>query len=323
MLRSCCLLHDVIWRVWEALLLSQSLVVFCPCVSLLSKVMTAFASLIHPLVPTHDFRPHLTIYDQDLRAIEASLEKKLPGALLAGTNDPFIAEKLGGFVDILLIPALQSDERVVLRSVIEPFPGVSGLKKLLSDLEKKQKDPFSIFLQHGESRYEPFVDNWTEDIEKLILQHRSSQTKTIYTKNAFLHNHIATITCNFLSPFRVCIQQFKQEALKSLPRILSLPLPSRSLSHCEGAAGRNGRLARGGYDVSPPAVAQVSVSRRRSGRSDVPVRAFRAGGANGESAARGGEPRAGGSGGCVENYAGKGAADAIAAQGRAGKEDDL
>ena len=87
MLRSCCLLHDVLWRVWEALLLSQSLVVFCPCVSLLSKVMTALASLIHPLVPTHDFRPYLTIYDQDLRAIEASLEKKLPGALLAGTND--------------------------------------------------------------------------------------------------------------------------------------------------------------------------------------------------------------------------------------------
>ena len=290
MLRSCCLLHDVIWRVWEALLLSQSLVVFCPCVSLLSKVMTAFASLIHPLVPTHDFRPYLTIYDQDLRAIEASFEKKLPGALLAGTNDPFIAEKLGGFVDILLIPALQSDERVVLGSVIEPFPGISGLKKLLSDLEKKQKDPYSIFLQHGESRYEPFVDNWTEDIEKLILQHRSSQTKTktIFTKNAFLHNHISTITSNFLSPFRFCIHQFKQEALKLLPRRSSPLLSHRPLSDREGAARRHGRLACGGRDLPPSAVAEVSLSRWRSRRSDVPVRPVRACRTNGESAARGG-----------------------------------
>ena len=315
MLRSCCLLHDVLWRVWEALLLSQSLVVFCPCVSLLSKVMTALASLIHPLVPTHDFRPYLTIYDQDLRAIEASLEKKLPGALLAGTNDPFIAEKLGGFVDILLIPAPQSDERSVLRNIIEPLPGVSGLKKLMSDLEKKQKDPLCVFLQHGESRYEPFVENWTEDIEKLILQHRSSQTKTIFTKNAFLHNHIGTITSNFLSPFHVCIHQFKQEALKSLPRTSFPPsLSLRSLSYSEGAARGNGRLARGGRDVSPSRMAQISVSRRRGGRSDVPVRTVRLCGTDGEPAARGSGSRAGGGGGCVADHAGKRAIDAIAAE---------
>lgn len=181
--------------------------------------MTAFASLIHPLLPTHDFRPYLTVYDEDFKAIETSLQREKQGGLLAGTNDPFIVETLGKMCDILLIPDIPGNDRAWMNGAIEAFNGMNGVRKLLAEIEMKQTDPRCVYIQHDEARFEPFIENWTRDIEKLILHHRSLSRETLFTKNAFLHSHLATITNNFLAPFRLCIQQFKQEAVKSPPRL--------------------------------------------------------------------------------------------------------
>lgn len=103
---SCTPLHAVLARVWCALMLSQSLVVFCSDAHLLSDVMLSLRSLVAPLQPLHDFRPFFTVYDRDYAAIAAAAAAHtLPTPLLAGTNDPFVAETLGVAMDVLVVPA--------------------------------------------------------------------------------------------------------------------------------------------------------------------------------------------------------------------------
>ena len=103
---SCTPLHAVLARVWCALMLSQSLVVFCSDAHLLSDVMLSLRSLVAPLQPLHDFRPFFTVYDRDYAAIAAAAAAHtLPTPLLAGTNDPFVAETLGAAMDVLVVPA--------------------------------------------------------------------------------------------------------------------------------------------------------------------------------------------------------------------------
>lgn len=105
-------------RVWCALMLSQPLVVFCPDPCLLSDVMVSLQSLIAPLQPLHDFRPFFTIYDIDYAAIAAAAsDHALATPLLAGTNDPFVVETLGGVMDVLVVPAACADSASTVHSV--------------------------------------------------------------------------------------------------------------------------------------------------------------------------------------------------------------
>lgn len=127
---SCTPLHAVLARVWCALMLSQSLVVFCSDAHLLSDVMLSLRSLVAPLQPLHDFRPFFTVYDRDYAAIAAAAATHtLPTPLLAGTNDPFVAETLGAAMDVLVVPAEPMEPTAPAESA-EP---ISPTKQSLAD----------------------------------------------------------------------------------------------------------------------------------------------------------------------------------------------
>lgn len=185
---SCTPLHAVLARVWCALMLSQSLVVFCPDAHLLSDVMISLQSLVAPLQPLHDFRPFFTVYDSDYAAIAAAAAAHtLPTPLLAGTNDPFVAETLGAVMDVLIVPAepttptepIEPMEPTTLADhtnsafttpadstaggVVE-FTSVGALKRLVGGVAG------CWYVEQEPLKPEAFLERFTADVEAILFR---------------------------------------------------------------------------------------------------------------------------------------------------------
>ena len=145
-------------------MLSQSLLVFCSDSHLLSDIMVSLQALITPLTPLHDFRPYFTVYDNDYSVISSAImNRTLPSPLLAGTNDPFIAETLGAMIDVVVIPSLSTQ-------CVQPIPGLvelanSGtLKRLIATPENT-----SYFVEHESLKPEGFIEHFTTDIDAILF----------------------------------------------------------------------------------------------------------------------------------------------------------
>ncbi|KAK8831411.1 hypothetical protein WA577_000499, partial [Blastocystis sp. JDR] len=234
---SCTPLHAVLARVWCALMLSQSLVVFCSDAHLLSDVMLSLRSLVAPLQPLHDFRPFFTVYDRDYAAIAAAAAAHtLPTPLLAGTNDPFVAETLGVAMDVLVVPAEPMEPTAPGESA-EP---ASPTKQLLAD---HANSPFTTpadsaaggvveftsvgalkrlvggvagcwYVEQEPLKPEAFLERFTADVEAILFRGNLEATTDAWSvKNTLLHGVLQTFTCNFLAPFRQCLEALYEEAV--------------------------------------------------------------------------------------------------------------
>lgn len=158
-------MNALLCRVWCSLMLSQSLLVFCSDSHLLSDVMISLQSLITPLTPLHDFRPYFTVYDNDYYVISSAIMKRaLPSPLLAGTNDPFIAETLGSVIDVVVIPSGAQGAKPIPGLVVD-FAGAGALKRLIATPENT-----SYFVEHEALKAEGFIDRFTTDINAILFR---------------------------------------------------------------------------------------------------------------------------------------------------------
>ena len=110
-----------LWHVWELTLCAQPILVLAGTPAVCSQAVLALCSLISPLVPTQDFRPYFTIYDDDFDAYSKSCTE---GPILGATN-PFLLRALERFPNVLCMTS-QANPAVKLL-------GGSSLRPLLKD----------------------------------------------------------------------------------------------------------------------------------------------------------------------------------------------
>eukprot|EP00347_Sterkiella_histriomuscorum_P000425 403375913 len=91
----------LLWQLWEIAITETPLLIVGDDPTECSHAVLILLSLISPLKTLADYRPYLTLYDQDIKDFSQQSKKKQIGNVILGVSNPFLITYLGQFPNIL------------------------------------------------------------------------------------------------------------------------------------------------------------------------------------------------------------------------------
>ena len=103
-----------LWEPWELIMTETPLLLVADNPSECSHAVILLLSLISPLKSSADYRPYVTIYENDIKEfMQLSKEKKI-GNVILGVSNPYFTKIFSGYPAVLRMDSSYYDELQVL-----------------------------------------------------------------------------------------------------------------------------------------------------------------------------------------------------------------